>query len=496
MSTDEGKLSFTIRRPSPASRASSAGGNDSDFKIPAIPARLTSSANSSAPGSPLRNESPKPRSRTYGERDSSDEEEETEDELVTGFDKFGVQRCVSFAIYPRKSSVPQLTKAGLFVRLHEKKKPQGPLVIPALKNKDWRELARKRKNLYVPPSAAAQTGADGSVGGLGTRDTINSGPQLSGLQTRKKIKVEDEAMEVEEEVAVAVAAEESVKQEETEDQKAIRALIDSAQGGDLDGPRVDIIPAPSEDDAYRQDVEELPDLPTLDDYERVPVAQFGAALLRGMGWKEGTAASRKGKGPVEPWLPQARPALLGIGAKEKEVFDDGSKGKKKNFVDKRYIPVIKQERRDDSDRGSRSGSGSGTSSRRRTPSPRRGHGGRLLQAVERIAIEKGKGTGDGTKREIEIVEGNASGTAIERKTSMMIVMKIERRDEIATIVTKSTIRGGTRRGTESDQTEVVVKETDVDVHTTVPCPYTLYPAVQFDIILSEGYSADLCMYCM
>lgn len=372
MSTDEGKLSFTIRRPSPVSRASSAGGNDSDFKIPAIPARLTSSANSSAPGSPLRNESPKPRSRTYGERDSSDEEEETEDELVTGFDKFGVQRCVSFAIYPRKSSVPQLTKAGLFVRLHEKKKPQGPLVIPALKNKDWRELARKRKNLYVPPSAAAQTGADGSVGGLGTRDTINSGPQLSGLQTRKKIKVEDEAMEVEEEVTVAVTAEETVKQEETEDQKAIRALIDSAQGGDLDGPRVDIIPAPSEDDAYRQDVEELPDLPTLDDYERVPVAQFGAALLRGMGWKEGTAASRKGQGPVEPWLPQARPALLGIGAKEKEVFDDGSKGKKKNFVDKRYIPVIKQERRDDGDRGSRSGSGSGTSSRRRTPSPRRG----------------------------------------------------------------------------------------------------------------------------
>ena len=407
MAADEGKVSFTIRRPTPVSRASSTGANDADFKIPAIPARLAGSANSSAPGSPLRRDSPKPHSRTYGERDSSSEDEEVDDELVTGFDKFGVQRCVSFAMCTRRGVVPQLTAAGFVDSLHEKKKPQGPLVIPALKNKDWRELARKRKNIYLPPSAAAQTGADGSVGGLGTRDTINSGPQLSGLQqVRKKVKTEDDTMEVEEEVTAVTVVEGNTKQEETEDQKAIRALISSAENGDdNDGPRVDIIPAPSEDDAYRQDVQELPDSATLDDYERVPVAQFGAALLRGMGWKEGTAASRKGKGPVEPWLPQARPALLGIGAKEKEVFDDGSKGKKKTFVDKRYIPVIKQERREDSDRGSRSGSA--TSSRRRSPSPRRSSSRRSLSAERdgkgdrdrRRDRESGRDTGRDSERE-------------------------------------------------------------------------------------------------
>ncbi|KAI0341328.1 hypothetical protein BDW22DRAFT_1358817 [Trametopsis cervina] len=347
MSTN-GKVSFTVRRPSPVSRASSAG-HDSDFKKPALPSHLTGSAHSSAPGSPLRHESPKPKSRTYHERDSSDEDAGIEDELVTGFDQFGVQR------------------------LHEKKKPQGPLVIPALKNKDWRELARKRKNLYVPPSAAAETGADGSVGGLGTKDTINSGPQLSGIQQRKRVKVEEDAMQIEVEETIAAAVAESVpKEEETEDQKAIRALIANASGedGGLNGPVVDIIPAATEDDAYRQDVEELPEPATLDDYERVPVSQFGAALLRGMGWKEGTAASRKGKGPVEPWLPTARPALLGIGAKEKEVFDDGSQRKKKTFVDKRYIPVIKKERRDDKEHERDRDSRSGTSSRKRSLSPR------------------------------------------------------------------------------------------------------------------------------
>ena len=85
-----GPVSFTIRRPSPVSRASST--SESDFKVPALPRHL--SANNSTPGSPLRRESPKPKSRTYDQRDSSDEDEELEDELVTGFDQFGVQRCV------------------------------------------------------------------------------------------------------------------------------------------------------------------------------------------------------------------------------------------------------------------------------------------------------------------------------------------------------------------------------------------------------------------
>ncbi|THG96675.1 hypothetical protein EW026_g5200 [Hermanssonia centrifuga] len=337
MSSSANKLSFTIRRPSPVSRASSTGADSDTFKVPALPRHL--STNNSGAGSPLGRSSPKPKSRTYDERDSSDEDEVMQDELVTGFDQFGVQRCVHTSLSYLIRPGPQLTEACFFDRLLEKKKPQGPLVIPALQNKDWREQARKRKNLYIPPSAAATTGADGSVGGLGTRDAINSGPQVSGLQMKKRIKLEETEMEVEE---ATPASEETVKEEETEDQKAIRILIARGADGssDFDGPQIDVIPVISEDEAYRQDVVELPDSATLDDYERVPVSQFGAALLRGMGWKEGTAASKNGKGPVQPWLPQARPALLGIGAKEKEVLDDGSKNKKggKGRPDKRYVP--------------------------------------------------------------------------------------------------------------------------------------------------------------
>jgi hypothetical protein len=39
---------------------------------------------------------------------------------------------------------------------------------------------------------------------------------------------------------------------------------------------------------------------SLEDYERVPIEAFGAALLRGMGWKEGEAlGSGKFKGCVK-----------------------------------------------------------------------------------------------------------------------------------------------------------------------------------------------------
>ncbi|KAJ7209644.1 DExH-box splicing factor binding site-domain-containing protein [Mycena pura] len=313
------KVSFTIRRPTPVSRGASSGpeSDPSGFKIPALPRHL---AQDSAPGSPLS------RSRTssparYNDPDSSDEEDEATDELVTSFDAMGAQR------------------------LHAKKNvPQGPLVIPALKNRDWREMARKRRtgSQFVPESARAATGQDGSVGGLGTRDTINSGPVLSGLQKVAKVKQEDESEMVEERVEMADVKPES-EEVETEDQRALRAILAGANGFNDTSPV--IIPTPiSEADAYKQDVDELPDAATLDDYARVPVEQFGLALLRGMGWKEGTAASRKpGKGLVQPYLPQARPALLGIGAKEKEVFDDGSKKVASKRPERRYVPVVKQE---------------------------------------------------------------------------------------------------------------------------------------------------------
>ena len=382
-------VSFTIRRPSPVSRAASSGPDSdvgSSFKIPLLPSRIPLNDDSTL-GSPLTRSatsSPRPsrlaQSHVQHQDDSSDEDSVIEDELVTGFDKFGVQRCVFFPFPPLQ--LFQLTKVipAITNSLNGEKKEKKTLVIPPLKNKDWRELARKRRNgnQYVFPSAPV-TGKDGSVGGLGTKDTINSGPVLSGLQVRQKaipvvkgVNIVEDAQDVKMEI-----------EEETEDQKALRAILAETNGETHDGLIIDIIPNPiSEADALKQDVDELPDAATLDDYARVPVSQFGAALLRGMGWKEGTAASRKpGKGLIEPYLPSARPSLLGIGAKEQELYDDGSKksGKSKR-PDRRYVPVIKQERSDTPSNGTRNrsrsprGPSTAISSRHGSRSPSRYNG--------------------------------------------------------------------------------------------------------------------------
>ncbi|KAI0253495.1 DExH-box splicing factor binding site-domain-containing protein [Lactifluus subvellereus] len=320
-----GKVSFTIRRPTPESRATSTGPDSDDtcVKLRALPPHLIQDNNTSnnTPGSPLVNNSLK--RSTPENADSSDEDDnQPMDELVTGFNWFGVQRAT-----------PQLELQGL-------------LIIPALKNRDWRELARRRQagangQMYVPPSGQAGTGADGN--------TINSGPQIEGLQMRKHAWVNSaEETPIEPDPPTAIED----LSEETEDQRAIRALLASANGDDdHERPMVDIIPtvdgssvwcAPTEDDVFKQDVDELPSKATLEDYKRMPVSQFGAALLRGMGWKPGEPASRNKKGGiVEPWLPLSRPALLGIGVKEREVFDDGSSRRcTPSRPECKYVPLV------------------------------------------------------------------------------------------------------------------------------------------------------------
>jgi len=233
--------------------------------------------------------------------------------------------------------------------------------------------------MFVPEAgkAAANAGPDGSVGGLGTKGSINSGPQLSGLvRVEKKAKVDangDIAMTTETDVETVKVA------QETEDERALKVLLAEARGERSadDGPAIAAIPSDADDwkapadegEAYRRDVLRRPESATLEDYERVPVEQFGEALLRGMGWKPGQPASRTRQGPIQPYLPQQRPALLGLGAKERDLVDDGSIkiGKFKSRPDKRYVPIAKVSKDD----GRRSGTGSRRSSRSPDPDRRR-----------------------------------------------------------------------------------------------------------------------------
>ncbi|KAI8129179.1 hypothetical protein FF38_12965 [Lucilia cuprina] len=52
---------------------------------------------------------------------------------------------------------------------------------------------------------------------------------------------------------------------------------------------------------------------TLDDYDSIPIQDFGKAMLRGMGWSEPPAAKSKGGVPIDD-TPMVRPKGMGLGA--------------------------------------------------------------------------------------------------------------------------------------------------------------------------------------
>lgn len=156
------------------------------------------------------------------------------------------------------------------------------------------------------------------------------------IQTKKKRKIKNDEDEDDEEKKEETKVEDETTKNLTIEEKAINELIKEANGGlneennIITNPMtIDAIPIlkqnavpglnglPSDEAKFKHDIELRPDETRLEDYERVPVEEFGAAMLRGMGWKgDQSGGKQKDKNrsdkPVEF---KPRPALLGLGAK-------------------------------------------------------------------------------------------------------------------------------------------------------------------------------------
>ncbi len=140
------------------------------------------------------------------------------------------------------------------------------------------------------------------------------------------------------------------KDDLTEEQRLEKRALDAL----LNGKPTDndlVIPIQAEEDAFLNDVYNAPDAPTLEAYEATPIEGFGAAMLRGMGWKDDDVKDKNGAA-VKPQANKRRPALLGIGAKEEaatgvELGEWGGgkvKGKGKK-VAQSYNPVALRNKR-------------------------------------------------------------------------------------------------------------------------------------------------------
>ena len=242
-----------------------------------------------------------------------------------------------------------------------KGKERAPLVIQVQKNRDWREESRKkrRKNLLPAEVQAARAGQiDVPKAAHVERDEVS---KVAGLEFVKQDVEGDVAMS--EGQATQRPSEQADQPIKTADEEAMEALLGGEKKSTLQIPAIETDRQNSydaseptyddyqnEDDRFKADVASRPDVASLDDYAAVPVEEFGAAMLRGMGWKEGEAVGKRRAGAPAALSkarnPERRPALLGIGAKEVPggVGDEfgawGKVAKGKRKTDLAYSPVV------------------------------------------------------------------------------------------------------------------------------------------------------------
>lgn len=252
--------------------------------------------------------------------------------------------------------------AGGAISIHGVEKAKAPLVILGQKNRDWREESRKKgRNLLPNEVQSAKVGKD-----FFTEKTLGANGALQDFGLNfVKAAVEDNDGDVTmvEARTLEVIAQGCAPKAKTVDEEALEALM--GNGSKTSTLVLPVIPAndadnntqngsftrlgASEDDSFRSDVASRPDSASLDDYAAVPIEEFGAALLRGMGWKEGDVVGKRKNQISVARIVERRPALLGIGAKEVpggvgEEFGAwgkaarGAGGKRK--VEKSYNPVL------------------------------------------------------------------------------------------------------------------------------------------------------------
>ncbi|KAJ5194016.1 hypothetical protein N7472_006482 [Penicillium cf. griseofulvum] len=220
-----------------------------------------------------------------------------------------------------------------------------PLIIPVTSKNNWRDRAgvKKSKNLLPSEVQAMQEAQKQGQAPPGEPSVETDMPSVAyGLSfAQQSADKADRGAAVDEDQAMPDAKPVETKPL-TEDEIAMQALIRETTGENE--RRSDLViesakhggagdeEAPSQYNelgSFRTDVASRPEPASLDAYNAIPVEEFGAALLRGMGWKDGQTIGRGNYSSAtaaerakNPRVPERRPGFLGIGAKD----SSGDKG--------------------------------------------------------------------------------------------------------------------------------------------------------------------------
>jgi hypothetical protein len=265
-----------------------------------IAIKLGSSSSTPLPSKPSRTAPPsrlgkRPRSQALGaDSDSgSDDDHHGRHEAITGFGAEGAE-----------------------TRRKKKEEVKKEYVIERQANRDWRGEVR------------AQKSRPQNHNGDSEREPAD---QDKGLQWGLTIAQKKQDTPTEEPQRESAP-------EKPKPQSADEEALDALLGNKPEETKV----IPSEDDVYKRDAAAAGTASTLEDYEAMPIEEFGAALLRGMGW------DGQQRGPKTKDV-RKRQNRLGLGAKElKDAEDLG--GWNQNGPKKRSRPRLNEYRREESRR--------------------------------------------------------------------------------------------------------------------------------------------------
>ncbi|KAI8923300.1 DExH-box splicing factor binding site-domain-containing protein [Entophlyctis helioformis] len=220
------------------------------------------------------------------------------------------------------------------------RKKKAPLVIPLIRENVWRaQPGQDGQQQDQQQDEQQQDQQQQDQDQKAVRELFPSERQPAfGLQV---FKPKDASADAASQEATADVDMMDAVPEGTIEEQAMRALVAEADGTAPKGPKTAIhmpllvqnaVPGldhlESDVDKYRHDVAMRPEESSLDDYKRVPIEDFGEAMLRGMGWVEGKAVGKNGKGLIAPIVAKPRPRLLGLGAKPAPEVEE----KKKRFI--------------------------------------------------------------------------------------------------------------------------------------------------------------------
>lgn len=271
--------------------------------------------------------------------DSEDDDGLGKHEAVTGFGQHGAERKQK----ARDTGPSTSTKTA----------SGGPLVISGHKNRDWKAEARSRNPTSTPTSGQATTSLDAT---LQDKELPDHEKDIKwGLSVSKKEEsptTRDDPAPSDEKTLVTTAPID--KDPRDDDKDAIDALMGKRRkiGQDIviaSGTSEALGATPlNEDDSYRRALAAAADVSTVDEYDQIPDGEFGAAMLRGMGWKGEERA------PVAKEV-KRRTQYMGLGAKEDQEIKQAEVAKRHGHRERRprledYRSSKDKERRDRDDR--------------------------------------------------------------------------------------------------------------------------------------------------